>query len=422
MLAFSGFLLYKLIDLLIAKKALTAKLVSILFAALYLVSPSYLETYQWISVSLEGSYAYSLMLLGIILYLLFFKSRNSFYFLGAFIVFLLSLKTAFGRSGFLIIILFLFEILNLTRIIYLKSAAIRIFALLVPVVVFLSNTRYFKNPATSSGSIPENLYLLFAYLPASIFPIEFLQQMYSQYGNLSISQLSFFQYNFNFLFGSILTAVFVIAIFLLRKTSQSKFMLFGFISILITTYFFINFGSLGKLSNIEVFDKSLTKYSIMPGHRYYQVSVIFFSLTLALMVASTRRQITYPVLFLGLIILTAYVSNIKTHTTTFAKDYGIRHRKFFEGVQKLVPDDGSKKILYMTGESTDGVSIQVQNSYFYGFYQPETIDFLRNKSDFTNHIQLGYVENHLYAFSFNHKKLIIINESEDIKNELRKKN
>ena len=425
LLSVSGFLLYKLNLIILPLKNNFVEVISILIALVYLTSPTYLDAYLWVSVGLEGGLMYSVMLLGIIYYLLFQKSKDSYYFLGAFIVLLVSLKTGFARVGFLPLIYLLIEILFISKR-GISNLLIRGGLIIFPTILFLFNsghlTKIFYPPSEQSTGLAENLYLLLAYLPHAAIPYEALLFLYEFFINSFISQISPFDFNFYFSLGLIITISLLMWVFILKNKVLSRYILFFVTGSLICLFFFVNFGSLGKIGKIETFDKALSTYSITIGHRYYQgVNILLMT---AFFIIVSSFVLKYPkliVLNAGLLIaiIMYNVPITKMHNRVFIKDYAAQNRAFYEGVLKAVPSDNRKKILYFTNGKKWTARIHADEHYLEAFYLSDTLILVNQESDVGEQMQKGsYKIGDVYAVYFDEPTLTLLDQTQEYRNKL----
>ena len=371
-----------------------------------MTSPTYLESYVWISVGLEGGFVYSLMLIGIILYIFFLRNRSSYYFLGAFLVLLFLIKTSFARAGFLPLIFILLEILFLNRKNF-KSFLIRCVLLISPTIYFLLQIGLIKQIFDrSGGNFGENVYALFAYLPQTIIPFGILSQAYPFFQKTFLFQIQLLKFNFFFTFGLLIFSSLLGLVFVFRNKIIFRLYLFIIISALICLFFFVNFGHLGKVDAIETFDMNLSRYfsgySVTIGNRYFQGVNVLFNCVFFILLSALIGKFPKTRVFVIILLLVALIYNIRTiqiRNEVFSRDYGTIHKVFYEGILGLVPADDQKKILYLTNGDKWSGRINTEPSTFEAFYPTDTVVYINSKSNLLEEVKKGnYDKENFYAF------------------------
>jgi len=405
-LSSSAFFLYKLNQISFIVKSNVVNIISFIISLIYMTSPTYLESYVWISVGLEGGFVYSLMLIGIILYIFFLRNRSSYYFLGAFLVLLFLIKTSFARAGFLPLIFILLEILFLNRKNF-KSFLIRCVLLISPTIYFLLQIGLIKQIFDrSGGNFGENVYALFAYLPQTIIPFGILSQAYPFFQKTFLFQIQLLKFNFFFTFGLLIFSSLLGLVFVFRNKIIFRLYLFIIISALICLFFFVNFGHLGKVDAIETFDMNLSRYfsgySVTIGNRYFQGVNVLFNCVFFILLSALIGKFPKTRVFVIILLLVALIYNIRTiqiRNEVFSRDYGTIHKVFYEGILGLVPADDQKKILYLTNGDKWSGRINTEPSTFEAFYPTDTVVYINSKSNLLEEVKKGnYDKENFYAF------------------------
>lgn len=451
-MALSGVVFLKLLNLInfSLQKSKWIKIITVLITLFYIVSPSIMDSFVYIEHSAATGYIVATFIASIYFYVIFLNNRSAkIYFILSFLLMLLLLKTAATRAGFLPVCLVLLEIAYFPKnSADRKSSLSRIVLLFAP---FLIMFKSFLFPS-SSGKLygiglghflnGDRIYLFFANIIPIIIPYQIMAWVVKTVkiitlGDFNAQTQNFFLNHILLMWGTLTFIIMTVATFLSYLKNKSNIIIPLFWTFSVTSLaFFIFFGNVVNENTFHpfneslkiyasTFDQSIIIYGTVPGSRYYPLPLMFFLITLYLILISLlnnlRQKTKNFILVISSLILALVVwSNINfTQEVNRSANEGIVTVKLItEKILTMVPDNNEEKVIYSTSGRINDIEYIIRG--FHGFFKYKAPEYFWQKEELVKYLKENKITEHnFFSFSFDRKTLLVEDKSDETRKQFK---